>query len=155
MKQLMRIATTLAAVGILAILAQPANAESEKAKAADKGPDATVKLSGGSVGVGVGFSWGSGVLTYKGKDYPFSVDGLSAGSVGASSVEATGDVYGLKKLSDFNGNYTATAAGATVGGGGGAVTMRNQHGVSMQVVATTQGVQLSLSVSGVKVKLKK
>ena len=141
--------------GMLALLAQPVRAEGAKAKDAEQKPDATVKLSGGSVALGVGYSWGSGVITYKGKDHPFSISGLSAGSVGASSVEATGDVYGLKKLSDFSGTYTATTAGAAVAGGGGAVTMRNQHGVSMQVVGTAQGVQLSLSVSGVKIKLKK
>jgi len=33
--------------------------------------DATIKLSQGQVAVGIGYSWGKGVLTYKGKDYPF------------------------------------------------------------------------------------
>ena len=33
-------------------------------------PDATLRLSGGSFALGIGFRWGSGTLTYKGKDYP-------------------------------------------------------------------------------------
>jgi hypothetical protein len=33
-------------------------------------PDATLRLSGGSFAAGIGFSWGKGTLTYKGKDYP-------------------------------------------------------------------------------------
>ena len=30
------------------------------------GPDATLRLSGGSFALGIGFRWGSGTLTYKG-----------------------------------------------------------------------------------------
>src|SRR5690349_7757825 len=61
------------------------------ARAADA-PDATIKLSGGSVAAGVGLSWGSGTLTYKGKTYPISVNGLSVGDVGVTKIEASGDV---------------------------------------------------------------
>ena len=45
-------------------------------------PDATVRIAGKSIAAGVGFSWGSGVLTYQGKEYPFSMTGLSAGDIG-------------------------------------------------------------------------
>src|SRR5690349_10804618 len=86
--------------------------------AEEKTPDATLRLSGGSVAAGVGFSWGSGTLTYKGKEHAISVKGISAGDVGVTKVEASGKVYGLKDLKDFDGNYTAVGAGATVGGGG-------------------------------------
>jgi hypothetical protein len=34
------------------------------ARAEDKTPDATLKLSAGSIAAGVGISWGSGTLTY-------------------------------------------------------------------------------------------
>src|SRR5204862_8276915 len=40
-------------------------------------PDATLRLSGGSFALGIGVSWGSGTLTYRGKDYPVKVKGLS------------------------------------------------------------------------------
>ncbi len=116
--------------------------------------DGTVKITGKSVAVGVGFSWGSGVLTYKGKDYPFSVSGLSAGDIGITSAELSGEVHNLKKLEDFNGNYTSFGAGLTVAGGGGGATMRNQNGVIMNVVATTQGLKFKLGVDGMKVQLK-
>ena len=121
----------------------------------EKTPDATLKLSAGSVAVGVGFSWGSGTLTYKGKDYPISVKGLSVGDVGATKVEASGSVYNLKKLEDFNGNYTAVTAGATVAGGGSATAMRNQNGVSVNVVATTQGLKFALGAGGVDMQITK
>jgi hypothetical protein len=112
-------------------------------------------LQSKSVAVGVGLSWGSGKLNYKGKTYDLNVDGLTAGSVGVSEAEATGEVYHLNKVSDFDGNYTAAVAGGTVGGGGGALIMENQNGVKIELKATTRGVSLTAGVSGVKLSIKK
>lgn len=123
------------------------------ALAQDK-PDATLTFSGGSVSVGIGYSWGSGTLTYQGKEYAFTVDGLSVGVIGGSSVTATGDVYNLKKLEDFDGNYAAGTAQGTLGGGAGATAMQNQAGVVIKLVSTTQGIEFKLASSGVKITLK-
>jgi len=139
-------------VGLAVVLSLGLASSGALAKSAP--PSATVKLTGKSVGVGVGFSWGDGVLTYKGKHYSFSVDGLSVGDVGASSVTATGTVYHLKKLEDFDGQYTAVSTGAAVGGGGGVGSMRNANGVVMNLKATTRGLALKAGVDGIKVSLK-
>src|SRR5215813_3647353 len=72
---------------------------------AKKKADATLKLSEGSVAVGIGWNWGKGTLTYKGKSYPVKVDGLSVGEVGIKRATATGNVYNLTKIEDFDGNY--------------------------------------------------
>ena len=117
-------------------------------------PSGKVALASKSVAVGVGVSWGDGTLTYHGKKYSFSVNGLSVIDLGISKVTAQGEVFNLKKVSDFSGNYVAAEAGATAGGGGGAVAMRNQHGVVMKLTSTSQGVQLTLAGKGVDVKLK-
>ena len=37
-------------------------------------PDGTVKITARSVAPGVGLSWGEGVLTYNGQDYPFTFE---------------------------------------------------------------------------------
>jgi len=124
------------------------------ARAEDK-PDATIKLSGGSVAVGIGYSWGGGTLTYKGKTYEVEVKGLSVGDVGASQVEASGNVYHLAKLSDFDGNYTAAGVGATVAGGASAAAMKNQNGVVINLVSTTQGLKFTFAAAGVDLKIKK
>jgi len=116
--------------------------------------DGTVKITGKSVAAGIGYSWGNGVLTYKGKEYPFSVSGLSAGDIGITSAELSGEVLNLKKLEDFNGNYTSFAAGLTVAGGGAGATMKNQNGVIINVVATTQGLNFKLGVDGMRIDLK-
>ncbi len=118
-------------------------------------PDATVKLHGKSVAAGIGVSWGKGTLTYKAKNHSFSVDGLSVGDVGASEIDATGKVYHLKKLADFEGTYTAVAAGAAVGGGAGVATMKNAQGVEMDLHATAKGVELKAGPEGFKVTLER
>ena len=125
------------------------------ARAEGKTPDATLRLSGGSVAAGVGVSWGSGTLTYKDKQYPVDVKGLSVGDVGITKIEASGKVYNLKNLDDFNGNYTAVGAGAAAAGGASAAVMKNQNGVTVELVSTTQGLKFAIAAAGVDVKLKK
>lgn len=123
--------------------------------AADEKADGTVSFEGGSVAVGIGYSWGSGTLVYNGEKHALKVEGLSVGDVGATEVSASGKVYNLKKLSDFPGTYTAVSAGAAAGGGGGISEMVNQNGVRMRVESTSQGVKFKLGVDGVKVSFKK
>jgi len=125
------------------------------AMAQEKKVDATLTMSEGQVAVGIGFSWGKGVLTYQGKEYPFKVQGLSVVDVGISKATSAGKVFNLKKLEDFNGNYTAASAEGTVAGGAGVLTMKNQNGVVIELVSTTQGVNLKLAVEGVKLQLDK
>lgn len=117
-------------------------------------PSGTMTLSERSVALGIGYSWGSGVLTYQGREYPFSVEGLSVAEVGAREIAATGTVYHLTKLEDFNGTYAAVGAEAVAGGGAGVTTMRNQHGVVINLTGTGQGVNFKLGVDGVKLTLK-
>ena len=115
--------------------------------------DALIQLSTGSVGAGIGIHWGSGTLTQAGKEYPLKVDGLSVGSVGITKATALGKVYNLKNLSDINGTYFAVGTGATVGGGGAAITMKNAKGVIIDVMTTSEGVSFSLGTSGVTITL--
>jgi len=124
------------------------------AVAGDKPPDATVRLSQGSVAAGVGWSWASGELMYQGKTYHFKAEGLSVAEVEVTKAEATGNVYNLKSLDDFNGNYVALAAGLTVAGGANVSGMKNQNGVQINLVSTTQGVKFALGAGGVDMKLK-
>jgi hypothetical protein len=127
------------------------------AQAADRSgrPDATLQLRSEAVAAGVGVSWGKGTLTYRGREYPVSVKGLSLGKVGITKVTASGEVYNLKRLGDFSGNYTSVNADITLAGGHSAVTMKNQNGVRVVVHATSKGVDLTVGGSGVDMKLKR
>ena len=102
--------------------------------------DGTVSFTGGAFALGVGFQWGSGTLSFRGEQYPFSVRGMSVVDVGATRVSATGTVRNLRNLSDFSGNYVALSAGATVAGGAGVSTLRNQYGVTIEGVYHLTGV---------------
>jgi len=123
--------------------------------AATKKPDATLNLSEGSVAVGIGFSWGKGTLSYKGKKYPVKVDGLSVGEVGVNRATAVGRVYNLKQLSDFDGTFVAGGAEATVVGGAGITAMKNQNGVTIELKSTTKGASLKLAAEGIKLSIVK
>ena len=125
------------------------------AETAQEKPDATLDLSGGSFAAGIGFSWGGGTLHYKGKDYPIKVSGMSLGKVGLSKATARGNVYNLKHLRDFDGNYTSTGVGMTLAGGRSATAMKNQHGVKVAVYSTTKGLDVTIGGAGVDMSIKK
>src|SRR5260221_14259784 len=72
------------------------------AMAAEPPPSGTVKLTSKAVAIGIGVSWGDGTLSYGGKNYTFSVDGLSVADLGISSVTTSGEVFNLTKVSDFS-----------------------------------------------------
>lgn len=144
MNKVKKIGLLLVISGLIAGVAQAAPAA-----------DATIRFSGGSVAAGIGWSWGKGTLTYKGKDYPVSVKGLSLGKLGITGVTATGEVVNLKKLQDFDGNYTGVGAGITLAGGRSAVTIKNQNGVRVRVISTTRGADLTVGMGGVDLRIKK
>jgi len=119
-------------------------------------PSASISIESRSVAVGIGVSWGEGVLTLDGREHPFSVSGLSVADVGISKVSATGEVWGLSEaeLANFDGNYYGVDVGVAVGGGSAGLAMRNQHGVYIKLRATQQGVKLSIASQGTTLKLK-
>src|SRR5438874_12782078 len=99
MKHLRQIGISLLAMGVLTSFAVAAEKQ-----------DPTLRLSFKTVAVGVGFSSGSRTLTYKGKDYPGKVKGLSVGKVGVTSSSAYGEVLNHKHLQEFNGHSALSGA---------------------------------------------
>jgi hypothetical protein len=122
------------------------------------GPDATLRLSGGSFALGIGFRWGSGTLTYKGKNYPVKVNGLSIGKVGMTGVSAIGEVFNLKHLQDFNGHYNVGAEGTrgvTIAKGKAGTLMTNQAGVIVRLAATQTGLDVNATGGGVDMQIQR
>ena len=121
-------------------------------------PDATLRLSGGSFALGVGFSWGSGTLAYKGKSYPVKVNGLSVGKVGMTGSSAYGEVFNLKHLQDFNGHYNVGAEGTrgvTIAKGKAGTLMSNQAGVIVRLSTTQKGVNVNATGGGVDMQIQR
>jgi len=117
-------------------------------------PSATMDFEAKSLKLIVGAAWGSGTLQYNGKSYPLKVAAGSVGGAGYRSVKGTGKVYGLGRLEDFAGIYTAGAVGATAGTkGGGVMTLENGKGVVIQASVTdSEGLQLSVGLSGLEIE---
>jgi len=150
MKNAKKIVILLFAIGVMTGFTQAATHHS--------GPDATLRLSGGSFAAGIGFSWGSGTLTYKGKDYPVKVKGLSVGKVGITSSSAYGEIFNLKHLQDFNGHYNVGAAGTrgvTLGAGKSGTLMTNQAGVIVRISSTQKGVNVNATGGGVDMQIQR
>ena len=56
-------------------------------------------------------------------------------------------------MADFSGNYVSATAGATVAGGASASILRNQNGVTIEGISTSQGLRLTLAPGGLNITL--
>lgn len=122
---------------------------------AEKKADATIEISLVKAGLIVGGSGGSGVLKFKGKEYPLSIGGISLGAtIGVSKAELIGNVYNLKQASDIEGTYTAGQASAALAGGEKQAVMNNSKGVQIDVKGKQIGVELALDLNGMSISLK-
>jgi len=116
--------------------------------------DGTINLNVGSVAAGIGWSWGGGVMTYEGAEHNFDISGLSLADVGISKFSASGIVYNLHKLEDFDGVYYGVKGGVTIAGGKGAIALKNNHGVVLELNGSGAGLKFALGTQGVTIKLK-
>ena len=139
-----RIVQGLIAVAMLVLTAGLARAEDTTGK---------VTIETMSAGVGLGVTWGDGVLEYHGERYPFTLTSFDVGDIGVTKVIANGIVFNLKSVEDFSGMFAAVAASGTFGGGAGSGAMYNNNKVSMVWTGTNQGLNLSLAHSGINVQL--
>jgi hypothetical protein len=105
-------------------------------------------------GLIVGAGGGRGVLTYRDRDYPFRVSGLSLGvTIGASVIRLTGRVSGLREVTDFAGTYDAVGgSGAFVGGVGG-VQLTNKKGVTIMLQGIEAGMEFAANRSAIRISL--
>jgi hypothetical protein len=114
-----------------------------------------VRLKFVKAGVMVGAGGGSGVLTYRGRDYPFRVSGLSLGvTAGVSVSRLEGWASGIRQVSDFAGTYSAVGAGGAFIGGLGGVHLGNEKGVSIALQGPKAGMEFAANLSGIKIALK-
>jgi hypothetical protein len=116
-------------------------------------PEGRITLESTSIAAGVGVDWGDGTLRFHGRNYKFSVSGLSLGDWGISKVNAAGDVYNLARPADLAGTYVAGEAGVALGAGADALVLRNQHGVVITLSAVQEGARLTLGASGMTISL--
>ena len=144
-------------VALLALLGMTAVAGTSSASRAETGSVSVVFTKGGLI-LGVGS--GEGVLTFRGRHYPFTVSGMSVGvTVGASTTKLVGHALNLRGPESIEGTYSAIGGGGAFAGGAGSVRLRNingttANGVILQLSGPKVGVELSVAVAGVSIRLK-
>ncbi len=116
-------------------------------------PIGFVNITLKTVAAGVGLEWGSGILTYKGKQYTFKVHGISVANVGIAVAHAKGDVYNLMRLANFPGHYAAASAGMAVFKGKTGMAFKNDEGVTILLNAVEKGVNLNIGPEGFTIKM--
>lgn len=106
-------------------------------------------------GLLVGAGGGSGVLTYRGRNYPFSISGVSIGiTAGATVGRLEGWASGVRELSDFAGAYSSVGGGGALVGGIGGVHLRNDKGVTIVLQGPKAGLEFAANLSGITIALK-
>ena len=138
-----------------AVVAAEGGSSAPSAVAEGAIPSGYVWLSGGSVAIGIGYTWGHGTL-YNSKDqkqYKFTLSGVSVADVGGAGITAEGEVYNLTNPADLSGNYTAVTAGLTIGAGGSVAYLKNDNGVVITLHSQTGGLRFNLSADGMHITL--
>jgi hypothetical protein len=144
-------------VALVALLGIPWLAGISTTLHAETGSVAVVFTKGGLI---LGAGGGEGVLTFRGKHYPFTVSGMSVGAtIGASTTKLVGQALNLRGPESIEGTYSAVGAGGALAGGAGSVRLRNTNGVItngviLQLSGPKVGVELSAAVAGVSIRLK-
>ena len=103
----------------------------------------------------IGASGGSGTLTFRGRSYPLSIGGLSAGLVfGASQTYLSGRVSRINRPSDVAGVYGAGGAGAAIGRGVSAIVLANEKGAVLELSGRQTGLMVNADLSGLAISLR-
>ncbi len=119
-----------------------------------KAPDGTVdmqEVQAAYIGSG---SAGTGVLNFRGAQYPFKVGGVGIGGIGLSTIDAAGEVYNLRDLAQFPGTYGQARYGFAIGSSSaGDLWMQNELGVILHLKAKRTGLILSLGGDAVVISM--
>jgi hypothetical protein len=105
-------------------------------------------------GLVVGAGAGRGTLTFRHRNYPFTMQGLSLGVTAGASVNGlVGRADYINELGDFAGYYTVVGGGAAVVGGVNGVQLRNDKGVTITLQGAKAGLEFAANISSVVITL--
>jgi hypothetical protein len=102
-----------------------------------------------------GLGGGSGTLEYQGRTYPFKVVGTVAGPGGGlEKITASGPVYKLASVSDFQGRYTQSTGKAGFSSSGSSdLWLENSAGVIMHLQGSSTGAMLTLGKDEIIIRM--
>ena len=115
----------------------------------------TIRITIFKAGWFIGGSAGGGVLFFRGRQYPLSIGGLSAGLVfGASETQFVGSVNNIFRPSDVAGVYGAAGAGAAIVAGASGIVLTNEKGAVLQLAGRQIGLIANVDLSGMAISLR-
>ena len=86
---------------------------------------------------------GSGSLNFRGRTYPFTLVGSLIGPGAISTMQATGEVYKLRDVSQFSGPWIQAREVAITAKANGEIWLENRNGVIMRLNAAQAGLTFS------------
>jgi hypothetical protein len=91
-----------------------------------------------------GLGAGSGSLNFRGRTYPFTLTGSLIGLGAISTMQASGEVYKLRDVSQFSGSWIqGTGSLAITAKANGEIWLENRNGVVMRLSAAQAGLTFS------------
>ncbi len=137
--------TALCALALLGVLTGCSGSGAGPKTVEGMSPDATLVMHQVQAAYIGSANGGYGTLYYQGGSYPFDIGGLGIGGLGASTIDATGEVYGLSDLSQFAGSYVQGRYGFALGTTSrGDLWLKNNDGVVLHLHAKRTGLMLTL-----------
>ena len=122
-------------------------------KKAEVPPSGTIHLEEWQFMAILSGDFGHGTLAYNDKIYKFKLKGMGALGYGVQKLSGVGHVYHLNNIADFPGSYSEVRAGLTVAKGVGALYIRNDNDVVIELKTHAEGVALSVGVSGITIEM--
>ena len=133
------------AAGTIMLLGAPS------ASYADTG---SVRIKIVKAGFIVGVGGGSGILHFRGRNYPISIGGISVGTIGAAGVDLFGRAHNLHSPADIVGTYTAVSGSIALAGGVKGARLQNGNGVVLDLQGRQVGFEASASLGGMTISLR-
>jgi hypothetical protein len=122
-------------------------------KKAEVPPSGTIHLEEWQFMAILSGDFGHGTLAYNDKIYKFKMKGMGALGYGVQKLSGVGHVYHLNNIAEFPGSYSEARAGLTVAKGVGALYIRNDNDIVIELKTHAEGVALSVGVSGITIEM--
>lgn len=129
------------------------SSSAKEQKKAEAQPSGTIHLEEWQFMAMIEGDFGHGTLSFNNKIYKFKVRGMGALGYGMQKLSGVGHVYHLNDIGDFPGSYSEARAGLTVAKGAGALYIRNDKGVVIEMRTHAEGVSLSVGVTGITIEM--
>jgi len=114
----------------------------------------SVSMHIASAGFIFGVSSGSGVLRFRGQQFPLTVGGIRAGAlIGISAADLVGTASNLHSPGDIAGIYSAIGAGLSIAGGRTTAQLSNANGVVLRLHGRQVGFSFSIDLAGMSISL--